>query len=63
MKVLRILTATGSIFHMTLERMEGYVGTRPDFPDAVAVELVEMTPEQYLDLAHPVEPNRRFAHA
>jgi hypothetical protein len=48
---------------MTLERIPGYVGTRPDFPDAVAVELVEMTPEQYLAICATVESWRRFAHA
>lgn len=48
MKVLKIMSGDGSVHHMPLEmppqRCSPFV---PNFPDALQVEVVDMTPKDY----------------
>jgi hypothetical protein len=60
-KVLRILTTSGQVFSMALQRVAGHMPFRPDFPDAVSVDLVDMTPEEFLALPLTPDAARRFA--
>lgn len=60
MKVLKIMTTDGAIYHLPLERIGGYGPLSPNFPDAERVELVDMHADAYLGLSATTESARRF---